>query len=185
MSAIISPCGTYRYRLERDLGQPPEDFAWAPTAPRRTGGTVLWIMLNPSTADAHVDDPTIRKVVGFSRLHRFSRAIVVNLFAFRSTDPKACESAMVTDFDAAVGPDNQQHVMEAAIDAEAIVCAWGAAPWAEEQARAVCGWLDDLVHAPEGICLGTTKSGAPKHPLYVPYAQRFVPFHGYTRAGAK
>lgn len=172
MSAIISPCGAYRYRLERE-------FALV------HGPTVLWIMLNPSTADATDDDPTIRKVMGFSRLAGYAKLIVVNLFAFRATDPKECEAAAKISADEAAGPNNQQHVMEAAIDAEAIVCAWGAAPWAEAQARTVCGWLDDLVHAPEGLCLGTTKSGAPKHPLYVPYAQRFVPFHGYTKAGAK
>lgn len=171
MSAIISPCGTYRYRLERELALV-------------RGPTVLWIMLNPSTADATDDDPTIRKVMGFSRLAGYARLIVVNLFAFRSTDPAACHAAVKVDADAAEGPDNELRIMEAAGEAAAIVCAWGAAPWAEEQARIVCSMFDDLDHAPEGLCLGTTKSGAPKHPLYVPYAQPFVPFHGYTKAGA-
>ncbi len=165
MSAIISQCGTYRYRLERELAL-------------RVGPTVLWIMLNPSTADADHDDPTIRKVAGFSRLAGYARLIVVNLFAMRATDPRD----VLLNLADAEGSENCRHIMEAAVDASAIVCAWGAAPWAEEQARAVCGWLDDLDHAPPGLCLGTTKSGAPKHPLYVPYAQPFVPFHGYAKA---
>ena len=104
MSAVISPCGLYRYRLERDLGG------------LIAGPTVAWIMVNPSTADATADDATIRKVLGFSRRLGAGRVIVGNLFAFRATDIKALRTAADP-----VGLDADQHlraIFEAAEEGE-------------------------------------------------------------------
>jgi hypothetical protein len=72
--ALLSECGQYRYRLWR---------LWDALAP-----VMVWVLLNPSTADADTDDPTVRKCVGFARAHRYGGVVLVNLFAWRATDPK-------------------------------------------------------------------------------------------------
>lgn len=148
MSATLSSCGRYRYLLTRELD---------------TGdGTVCFVMLNPSTADAAVDDPTIRRCLGFTRRLGYARMVVVNLFAWRATDPADLWSAPD-----AVGPRNDQEVLAAALDAELVVAAWGALDKAwEQRARDV-----RLLLARSGrehlACLGLTKSGHPRHPLYL------------------
>jgi len=81
-TAALSACGRYRYELTRQ---------WGDDGVR---GRVCWIMLNPSTADAEVDDPTIRKCIGFSKRWGFERMVVVNLFAHRSSDPAVLRSSV-------------------------------------------------------------------------------------------
>lgn len=156
-SAVFSRCETYRYRLTRDGIRTPVNGE-----PRTT---VTWIMLNPSTADASVDDPTIRRVRGFSRRAGHYGFIVVNLYALRATDP-----AELARHDAPNGPDNDAAILAAAEDADQIVCAWGAHPMAPPRARAVEHLLDGLPL----FCLGTTKEGEPRHPLYVPGTQELA-----------
>ncbi|MEQ8772008.1 MAG: DUF1643 domain-containing protein, partial [Erythrobacter sp.] len=107
MTAIISDCGAFRYRLERELSM--------------FGPVGAFIMVNPSTADAENDDQTIRKVVGFASRFGWSRVIVANVFAYRATD--IAELARASD---PVGPDNSCHLREVMNDADEIVCAWGA-----------------------------------------------------------
>ena len=161
MTAVISECGLYRYSLERQTGAP--------------SGTIAWLKLNPSTADATADDPTIRKVLGFSEQAHYRWVIVVNLFAWRATSPKDCLANLAN----AEGGENFQHVTRAAGQADAMVCAWGAQPWAVEQACTVLGWLDPharLLRIGDGL----TKHGAPKHPLMAPYAAGLVPFDADT-----
>ncbi|MBX3203205.1 MAG: DUF1643 domain-containing protein [Labilithrix sp.] len=168
-SATISACGRYRYGLERATGI--------------TGPNLVWLMLNPSTADADVDDPTIRKVVGFTRRAGFGVAIVVNLFAMRATDPREVSRTLRhgpgyvgVRLITAEGPANRQAIEQAAGLSDAMVCAWGAQPWARTQAKRVLGWL------PRGLrllCLGTTKAGDPLHPLMPSYdGHPLVPFGG-------
>lgn len=144
-SALLSPCGQYRYRLRR-------------TSLLIATKRALFVMLNPSTADASVDDPTIRRCKGFAREFDCERLDVVNLFAWRATDPK--ELARVHD---PVGPDNDEHIRQAAGESDLVVCAWGASEVAHRRMRTVL----DLLPRPL-YCLGVTKFGAPKHPLYVP-----------------
>ncbi len=156
-SAVISPCGTYRYRLTRE---------WA------NGEKVLFIMLNPSTADAEKDDPTIRKCIGFARQWGYNGLTVVNLFAFRATDPR--ELLATKD---PIGPDNDTEILAAIAGHERIVAAWGAKAWTvdPDRIRKMIG-VDFLgVHA-HAECFGLTKDGAPKHPLYVPYATNLVQY---------
>lgn len=150
-TAVISPCGAYRYRLTR---------RWA------DGPSLAWVMLNPSTADATVDDPTIRRVIGFSKAHGAGAAIVVNLYALRATDP-----AELDRHPDPVGPENDRYLEELVDDDDIdIVCAWGAHPAARR--RIELGVLNLLSLS----CLGTTKAGHPRHPLYVPSEQRLEPF---------
>ena len=168
-AAYISACGRYRYTLERSTGI--------------AGPQVAWLMLNPSTADADQDDPTIRKVVGFSRRAGYGRVVVVNLFAWRATDPKDCRAHLAE----AEGHGNFHAIMQAVTDSEAVVCAWGATPWAEEQAAQVVHWLDE--HPDKEVrmlCLGRTKSGAPLHPLMPSYdGHPLVPFSKDAKSEAR
>jgi hypothetical protein len=119
-------------------------------------------MLNPSKADDTFDDPTVRTCVSFARNWGFGSLAVVNLFAWRATDPKL----LVRSGEDPVGPDNDNHIVRQAIAAEKIVCAWGASVRAirEPRARAVVALLSrsfDL-HVIE-----LTKDLVPRHPLYL------------------
>jgi hypothetical protein len=121
---------------------------------------MLYVMLNPSTADASVDDPTIRSCVRLAKAAGYGSFEVINLFGLRATDPK--ELLKASD---PVGPDNGRIVAAAVGWCDVVVCAWGAFPLAWEQAEAL---RNDLHSGKPAIyCLGKTKSGAPKHPLYI------------------
>jgi hypothetical protein len=145
--AVVSPCGTYRYTLDR---------VWDASLP-----TALFIMLNPSTADASVDDPTIRRCVSFAKRMGCGALTVVNLYALRSTDP----GALATHPDP-VGPDNDTHIALAlGKRLGCVVAAWGAHPAANQRVDTVAALL--AAHGWQVSCLGTTKGGAPRHPLYV------------------
>jgi hypothetical protein len=127
-------------------------------------------MLNPSTADASQDDPTIRKCVEFSKRLGFGGMTVVNLYALRSTKPKK-----LWKHPDPIG-NNNHHIKQAALAADMVVCAWGANPKSVERGRTVYAMLKDWNIRP--YCLGTTKNGSPKHPLYVPYKTTFKRFRG-------
>jgi hypothetical protein len=149
--AVISDCGRYRYRLWR---------VWDDTLP-----TCCFIMLNPSRADGDVDDPTIRRCMAFARREGCGRLEVVNLFAWRATDPQ--ELRALADFDKATGPDNGQHLDDGMQGAAIIVAAWGAFRFgAADNAlyRAMRRGRDAGLPI---FCLGKTKDGYPRHPLYV------------------
>lgn len=154
MSAIISECGLYRYRLER--GNPSN----TPVA--------AFIMVNPSTADAEQDDATIRKCRGFSQEYGFGRFIVGNLFAYRATDIKALKGI---SFSEAVGPDNDYHLHQIIGDADRIIVAWGPAAKVPKDFRnrwqkivnLANGWGKPL------YCISTVNDGHPRHPLMASY----------------
>ena len=154
--AHISPDGRYRYWLARE---------WD-TLRRQP---VLFIMLNPSTADASQDDPTIRKCIGFAKAWGYGRIEVVNLYAFRATDPKALKAS---GYD--VGPNNNMQILHYARWSGLVVAAWGAHAQ-KDRADAVVKML-----APHHDiqCLGLTKDGFPRHPLMVAYKQPLVLFEG-------
>jgi hypothetical protein len=120
---------------------------------------MTFVMLNPSTADAEKDDPTIRRCVGFARREGCGEIVVVNLFAYRTSSPKVLAEAIGAGVDP-WGPD-QASVMSAALHqwAGPIVAAWGANPLSGMA-------LEKLPPVPMS-CLGVTKDGAPRHPLYV------------------
>ena len=157
MSAVLSECGTYRYALWRE---------WM------TGeGTCLFVMLNPSTADASEDDPTIRRCIGFAQRWGYGRLAVANLFAFRATEPNALLSA--TD---PVGPENEHWLGQLFDDASLVIAAWGAsvrpvAAHRECEVIAKCRMFGVRLD-----CLGLTKENLPRHPLYIAGATEPVPF---------
>lgn len=145
-NAVISNCGLYRYWLLR---------VWDDN-PRKN--FILWVMLNPSTADATQDDPTIRRCVGFSKAWGFDGLLVCNLYAFRATKP--AELWKTTD---PIGPENDFHLSSGGNCSKKIVIAWGrngASARRAEVLRILRKY--NAVH-----CLGKTNDGSPRHPLYV------------------
>lgn len=143
--ADVSACGTYRTALTRIWG----------TGPIRVQG---WVMLNPSTADGTVDDPTIRRVVAFARRDGFGGIRVVNLFTLRATNPEALAAAVDP-----VGPDCDWAIRSLPHVAHQIVVAWGAQPIAASRAMAAVNALAGA----EMWSLGQNADRSPKHPLYV------------------
>lgn len=123
--------------------------------------------LNPSTADAQKDDPTIRRLVAFAKRDRFGSLIVVNAFALRATDPLELVAAIGRGEDP-VGPLNDEVITIAARGPmlARVVAAWGAPPRKELRHRlqAMRSWS----RRGRWLCFGRTKEGHPRHPLYLP-----------------
>ncbi|MFL5328252.1 MAG: DUF1643 domain-containing protein [Gemmataceae bacterium] len=155
-SAQFSRCGRYRYRLTRHWG---------------VGPRVTFVMLNPSTADAERNDPTIRKCIGFAQRWGCGRLQVVNLFALRATSP--AELRRVSD---PVGPRNRGMIERVLAEPGGIVvCAWGVHGQLMEQGDKVAAWLEHIGNR-ELMCLGRTSAGHPRHPLYLPYTANLIPY---------
>lgn len=144
--AVLSDDGLYRYLLRR---------TWAFKHPR-----ALFIMLNPSTADAYKDDPTIRSCVRLTNALGYGSLEVVNLFAWRATNPADLPSPS-----RALGSNNPRTIEAAVQRCDVTICAWGAHPYADKNAPGVLDIVS--LHRPAAYCFGKTKSGAPKHPLYI------------------
>lgn len=144
----------YRYSLTR---------RWA------RGPVALFVMLNPSTADAATDDPTLRRCAGFARTAECGGLVVLNLYALRFTDP-----AVLAGHPDPVGPLNDHIITQHARTGGLVIAAWGAHPIADHRAPAVTR----LLHRAELDlwCLGTTQRGAPRHPLYVPADTALAPY---------
>jgi hypothetical protein len=156
VDAIISTCGTYRYLLTR-----PGD-----ALPDR--GTALFLMVNPSTADATLDDPTIRRCRGFARLWGCTGIAVANLYALRATDP-----AELWRHHDPKGPENDAWLLRLASEYREVICAWGANV---KPARVLAALRIFEAAGAKLWCLGTTKDGHPRHPLYVRGDQPLVPW---------
>ena len=147
-AAAFSDCGNFRYYLERIWDESVRPLAF--------------IMLNPSTADAAEDDPTIRRCIAFARREGAGGLTVGNLFAWRSTDPSALRKC-----DNPEGPDNAPWLRTIARDAgRRVVCAWGVHGAYRDRAETVLRIM--RVEGVECLCLGRTKQGHPRHPLYLP-----------------
>lgn len=153
--ARISACGLYRYFLFRgwDIKKP----------------AVAFCMLNPSTADALNDDPTIRKVIGFAQRQGYGSVYVINLFAYRSTDPK-----LLKDVADPVGPENDMTIRIVLNVCKAVICAWGKHGSLQQRDLAVCMLFEQNGIAP--LCLAVNQDGSPQHPLYIPYTAAPVPW---------
>lgn len=141
--AIISDDGLYRYQLSRRWSE---------------GYCITFVMLNPSTADAEIDDPTIRRCMNFAKRFGGGSMRVVNLYSFRSTNPS--ELWITED---PVGPENDKYLTTAIHSSEVIVAAWGS----HAKESRVKEFIR-LLNGKELKALGTTRDGSPRHPLYVP-----------------
>jgi hypothetical protein len=154
-AASFSPCGRYRWSLSRRWDSDPRK-------PR-----VGFIMLNPSTADAFSDDPTIRRCIGFARRWGYGGLEVRNLFAFRATKWTGLKSAPNP-----VGRRSDATILDLFEMCETIVVAWGTHGTLHDRGRRVI----ELLSGHELMCLGKTRSGEPRHPLYLPVETRLKPF---------
>lgn len=165
--AVYDDHRVYRYRLTR---------TWDRQAPG-----VCWVMLNPSTATATDNDPTINRVVGFSRTWGYGSAAVVNLFALRSSQP-----AEVAKSSNPVGPYNDEIVRDAVSHTSAVVVAWGNHGSIANPATGIARdrEIEQALDGSDPICLGKTRWNRPRHPLYLPANTRPVPFvRGTGRVG--
>jgi len=158
MSAVISADQKYRYRLTRQL----VEFGGS--------GALCFVLLNPSTADATNDDPTIRRCCGFAKSLGCARLEVVNLFAYRSTSPDVLY-AMSRDH--AVGPENDQHILDAIHASRMVICAWGNHGTLFDRAREVTRLIDTYTK-PFALKINA-KTQQPAHPLYLKRDSKLVP----------
>jgi hypothetical protein len=155
--AVFSPCGSYRYRLERrwDLERP----------------LCVWIMLNPSLGDAWRMDPTLWRVYHFSQGYGAGGFLVVNLYAYVSPSPHDLVTVARAHLDPE-GPDNREHLRSALLQCTApgvhAVAAWGNVAHGSPAASAFLRLA--ALRGVELSCLGLTRSGAPRHPLHAPRA---------------
>ena len=168
-SAVLSACGTYRWSLSR---------WWGP------GPILPWIMLNPSTADADIDDPTLHRIIGFSWRWGFDGLLVFNVFPFRSPKPAALQDWLRwgerQDWHARdVTLENWQYAAGHLATYDAAIAAWGAQPGRlGQEAELGAESLVDAINDPEQVrppatrmrvlelfCLGETVGRSPKHPM--------------------
>lgn len=142
--AALSDDGVYRYMLGR---------IWDESLPK-----VGFIMLNPSTADADNDDPTIRRCIGFAKEWGYGGLYVTNLFAFRATNPK--ELLIAKNPTENTVNENRLYIDEMVLRCDKVICAWGNSPIKSEMKLPL--FKDEKFHY-----LELTKDGNPKHPLYL------------------
>lgn len=147
--AALSRCKTYRYALWRH---------WSDAPP------VLFVMLNPSTADASQDDPTIRRCISFAQRWGYGGILVGNLFALRSPDPQQLRTASDP-----IGPQNERWLRRLSQQSAVVVGAWGNHGMLLNRGEAVAARFPGL------LCLGLTQQGQPRHPLYVPRDAGLMP----------
>lgn len=153
--ALFSADRKYRYLLWR---------TWADA-----GNVLLFVGLNPSTADENKNDPTIRRCIGFARSYGARGVIVSNLFAYRATIPR--DLFVQAD---PIGPETDSWLLAASDFAEVTVACWGAHGSFRARSHAVL----PLLKSP--LCLGTTKHGQPKHPLYLKSSTELQSFRPQT-----
>lgn len=153
--AVLSDCKRYRYLLRR---------VWD-----YDGVRALFVMLNPSTADASVDDATIRSCTRLCSSQKFGSFEVVNLFAYRATDPDE-----LLECDDPVGLINENVTRAAANRCDLVICAWGSHVMGMTRKSETFRILKD--RKIPIYCFGKNKDGSPKHPLYLRSETALVPY---------
>lgn len=151
---LFSPCRKYRYSLWRSTGNPGNSY-------------VAFIGLNPSTADEYKNDPMIRRCIWFAKDWGYAELCMLNLFGYRATQPEVMRS--IAD---PIGVDNDQVIRDLASQAALVIAAWGVdgSYWHRDE------WAKAAL--PRLHCLGLTKEGMPRHPLYVKADVKPLPFSG-------
>lgn len=147
-SAYISDCKKYRYTLERIWGEGP---------------VVAFCMLNPSTADASKNDPTVERCERRAKSMGYGGMYVINLFALRSTDPNALYS-----HNEPIGEENDMHIRMVIKDSDAIICGWGKHGTLNNRGLQVLNLIKEVGKTP--LALKINKDGTPAHPLYIGYS---------------
>ena len=145
--AVFSPDRVYRYSLVRSVNMLGK-------------GRCCFVMLNPSTADETKNDPTVRRCISFATEWGFASLWVVNIFALRATDP--AELRKVAD---PVGPENDEYLRDAFLEADTVIAAWGNRGKLNARSTEVRELMDRT--GTPARCLGFTQAGEPRHPLYV------------------
>lgn len=166
MSAVISECGLYRYRLDRDCeGLIPAEFD-------EDSKVFAYFGINPSTADAMLDDPTVRKWIGFTQRNGGNRFIVGNVFSYRATDVKVIGKVPFPQ-----GPQHFTHLNQIIAEADVLVPCWGGRDKVPKHLREQLDLLLAWLHRSGKPVLhfGTTDGGDPKHPLFLPYTTPLLP----------
>lgn len=143
-TASFSRCKQYRYKLER---------RWNQHAPTRR---VVFIGLNPSTADHRVDDPTIRRCMDFTQRWGYNSVSVVNLFAYRTPYPKLLRQALDP-----IGPYNTKHLKNVIDAADLVIACWGKHGNWQDRDKRLAKRYSNALH-----CLAVNRDGSPAHPLY-------------------
>ena len=189
--AVLSDCGRFRYVLWERLaktwfdGKPDQLDVEAERARRGFTRWICWVMLNPSTADAQVDDPTIRKVRGFTERLGYDGFLVVNRFAWRTTDPRELCRVRPGPHGAELGPAlfagrrihaaaegdrNDEWVARAAEASRRIICAWGVhgGEYPHKFMGVLRGLAEDQCRSLYALKISEA-SRTPTHPLYLPY----------------
>lgn len=154
-SAVLSNCGRYRFKLWRNWGD-------------GTGkGVCMFVMLNPSIADAEQDDPTISRCIGFAKSWGYDSLYVGNLLPYRATNPDELEAAMKSGVDP-MFTENLGHLSEMMNRADIVVCAWGSHSILQ-RVRIDQTFLKSMHHdlISKLHYLALTNNGQPRHPLYL------------------
>ena len=169
MSAVISACGLYRYRLDRDC----EPLIRLAPAEVLKPPTFAYFGINPSTADASIDDATVRKWRGFTERNSGGHFIVGNVFAFRSTDPKGLKFT-----DDPFGPERDAYLSRIIAEADVLVPCWGNLDKMPKELRgAPAVLLEQLLATGKPVLhFGVTDSKQPKHPLMLAYDTPLLPW---------
>lgn len=159
MSAVITPCGRYRLRLDREITP--------------LGLAAALIGVNPSTADATNNDATIRKDIGFALRQGWRRIIKANLCAYRATDVRELAAC-----DDPIGPGNDEMLEAIMREADVVVACWG--PTAKLPRTLRARWQEVAAIADRLrvtlMCFGTAQDGQPRHTLMIPYETPLVPW---------
>lgn len=150
-SAIISDCLNYRFLLTRK---------WETNLFNEFSGDICFIMLNPSTADSNIDDPTLRRCINFSKNWGFSTLRIVNLFAYRASNPD-----ILKKINNPIGEHNDNYIINAATNSNKTIIAWGNNGNLFDRANSVLELLSEKKI--NSFAIQLTNSNQPKHPLYI------------------